>query len=268
MSNRPEQKYHAVARGHEQVISKSWGHAQPLVDGYSNSKHKAFATIPEAEEYMDRAGVKEFKYLIGNDDGKTKADPTVQGDRYYGVANGRNVGVRRAYSGPHGAEREVTGVSGSCHQRFPTQEAAERFISDHREMREYLDSTPKFEYSKATPSRGPSEGSTKGMSIEIESRNEVTRAVNPESEWTSQSWQGMRAPSDPVGGWSNGYGQDDFIGDPSWSNHDGGEGGDEEAYCIEGEDEGYGDDGGYDYYDDDDVAAYDDEGGYSPYSDY
>lgn len=56
--------------------------------------------------------------------------------RYYAVANGRKTGVFDQWSGPEGAQRQVTGYSGAVYKKFQTLEDARQWLESNAEKAE------------------------------------------------------------------------------------------------------------------------------------
>ncbi|KAG6036525.1 hypothetical protein E4U41_005627 [Claviceps citrina] len=127
-----KERFYAVAEGRvdEPTIFGSWGDAHPRVTGCP-SDFKAFPKVEEAREFMERKGATNPKEVIKKDGGS--AAPSRDDSRFYAVAHGRIPGIYENYSSGNknnGAEAQVHGVPGACHQRFETKEQAQSFIDD------------------------------------------------------------------------------------------------------------------------------------------
>ncbi|BCS00025.1 RNase H1/viroplasmin domain-containing protein [Aspergillus luchuensis] len=124
---RKNNEYYAVLTGRidEPTIFSSWGDAHPRVTG-CRSDHEAFENLLEAQNFMEKNGVKQPKLVIKEGAGETT--PLLGKEAFYAVANGRNPGIYPYYHGK--TKPEVDRFDGACHKHFRTHSQAEAFIED------------------------------------------------------------------------------------------------------------------------------------------
>ena len=85
---------------------------------------------------------------------------------FYAVAKGRNPGIYTEWSGPNGAQVQVTRFKGASHQRFGTEEEAKAFIEN---------SAPQVSSPQGTGGRnGKSDNKDKPSAHESERINQIT----------------------------------------------------------------------------------------------
>lgn len=105
----PAQKYYAVRKGKKTGVFTNWDDCREQITGFAGAMYKSFSTKSDAEAFVA---------------GKNPAKPS-QGDKFYGVAVGRETGVYEDWAD---AKKQIDGVKGPKYKKFATREEAEEFV--------------------------------------------------------------------------------------------------------------------------------------------
>ncbi len=71
------------------------GDAHPLTIGFRKPDYRACKTLADAEAYMEKHGVEDYKYEIKQGAGETTLEK--KKTAYYAVANSRTLGIQEYY---------------------------------------------------------------------------------------------------------------------------------------------------------------------------